>query len=331
MLDINALKLKKKNMTKKIENATLFIEEIDSHKKSIFEFWRYSNKDEIATLPEGEEEEINIIKKIVKVFDYEEDIEKFGKTMDTIQRKNLSKQETDSLYIISTNLIDIINHIKNNDITPKEIETSLKELKKEAIKEKTLMEDEEFDIFGGITQDLAKTSKINDKKHREIAKDKFNILDITKNTKSIGYKLSLQKVIENIKTSLEKIVIPEDLPVYKAVIDKELDDKEINLFDINPETEMKETVKKESKKINFYKINLKQGTNAISYTNGIFYDNQNKTLPLGQDLSSKILVDVSKLNKELKGKSTFKIVELDENNEFSKIKIRTVNVFEYDI
>ena len=48
LMDINALKLKNKNMKKKIENATLFIQEIDSHKKSIFEFWKYSNKDEVA-------------------------------------------------------------------------------------------------------------------------------------------------------------------------------------------------------------------------------------------------------------------------------------------
>ena len=40
-------------MKKKIENATAFIDEIDSHKKSIFEFWKYSKKDEVATLPEG--------------------------------------------------------------------------------------------------------------------------------------------------------------------------------------------------------------------------------------------------------------------------------------
>ena len=33
IMDINSLKLKNKNMQKKIENATAFIEEIDSHKK----------------------------------------------------------------------------------------------------------------------------------------------------------------------------------------------------------------------------------------------------------------------------------------------------------
>ena len=36
LMDINALKLKTKNMAKKIENASKYIEEIDSHKKSIF-------------------------------------------------------------------------------------------------------------------------------------------------------------------------------------------------------------------------------------------------------------------------------------------------------
>ena len=75
VLDINALKLKKKNMAKKIENATAYIQEIDSHKKSIFEFWKYSNKDEISSLPEGEEEEVNIEKKTKNESDYKEDVE----------------------------------------------------------------------------------------------------------------------------------------------------------------------------------------------------------------------------------------------------------------
>ena len=105
LMDINALKLKRKNMSKKIENATAFIQEIDNHKKSIFEFWKYSNKDEMAQLPEGEEEEIGIIKKITKVFDYEKDLEKFGKTMDKMQRKLINKEELDSIYITTTILI----------------------------------------------------------------------------------------------------------------------------------------------------------------------------------------------------------------------------------
>ena len=331
MMDINSLKLKNKNMQKKIENASLYIAEIDSHKKSIFEFWKYSNKDEMSSLPEGEEEEVNIIKKIAKTFDYEEDLENFGKIMDKMQRKNLTKEETDSLYITTTNLLQLLNKIKTNEFQPKDIDNSLKEMKKEAIEEKTLSEDEEFDIFGGMLQDTTKVSKIKNKKHRELSKDKFNILEISKNTKQIGYKLSLENVINNVKEALTKVVVPEDISVYKAIPDDKIDDRQINIFDINPENEIATAIRTEENKINFYKINLKEGTNAISYTNCIFYDNQNKTLPLGQDLSTKILVDISKLDLLLKNKTGFKIVEFEnKNDDFSKIIIKTVDVFEFD-
>lgn len=332
ILDLNSLKLKRKNMAKKIENATLFIEEIDSHKKSIFEFWKYSNKDEMANLPEGEEE-VSIIKKITKVFDYEEDLEKFGRIMDRVQRKELSKLETDSIYIASTNLIDILNKVKNNEVLPKDIVGSLNELKKEAIEEKTLTEKDEFDIFGGIVQDMSKVSTINNKKHRELPKDKFAILDINKTTKQIGYKLALENVIENVKKALDKVVVSEDLPVYKAMPDKLIDDKEINVFNINPEEEIQEILQEDkSTKINFYKINLKRGVHAISFTNCIFYDNQNKTLPVGQDLSTKIMVDVAKIDMKLKEKSSFKVVCFEkEKDEFSPVTIKTIRVFEYDV
>ena len=330
IMDINSLKLKNKNMQKKIENATAYIAEIDSHKKSIFEFWKYSNKDEMSSLPEGEEEEINVVKKITKVFDYEEDIEKFGKIMDRMQRKNLNKDETDSLYITATDLLTLINKIKLNDFTPKDIETALKEIKKEAAEEKTLTT-EEFDIFGGMLQDNTKVSKIKNKKHREMPKDKYNILEISKTTKQIGFKMALENVINNVKEAINKVVVPEDVPVYKAIIGDKLDEKQVNIFNINPENEMKQAILKPANKINFYKINLPEGANAISYTNCIFYDNQNRTLPEGQDLSTNILIDITKLDLKLSNKTKFKIVEMEEpNDDFSGINIKNVNVFEFD-
>lgn len=332
LMDINSLKLKNKNLEKKIQNATQFIEEIDNHKKSIFEFWKFSNKDEIAQLPEGEKEEVNIIKKITKVFDYEEDFEKIGKVMDEMQRKILTKEETDSIFITTTKVLEVLNKIKAKEITPKDIEISLNELKEEAIKEKTLTTGEEFDIFGGIAQDSTKVSKINNKKHRELPKEKFTILDINKNTKKITYKHILEEIIKKIKTATEKIVIPENISVYKAIQIKELNKAEINIFNINPEKEMEKAIKHGESKINFYKINLKEGTNAISYTNIIFYDNQNKTLPVGQDISTNILVDLTKLNLELKEKRNFKIISLEnEKNDFSKAILKTVTLYEYDL
>ncbi len=332
LMDINATKLKRKNMIKKIENATAFIEEIDNHKKSIFEFWKYSNKDEMKQLPEGEAEEINIIKKIVKVFDYEKDLEKFGQTMDKMQRKILNRDELDSIYLTTTNLLDILNKVKTNEITPKEIETSLKEIKKEAIKEKELTENEEFDIFGGISDDSRKISKIKDTKHREVKRDKYSILEISKNTKQIGYKLALEKALDHIKNAISKTVVPEDLSVYKAFVDEKLVPKKINVFNINPEEEIKQVMSGKNNKVYFYKINLKQGTNAVDYTNIIFYDNLNKTLPIGQDLSTKILIDVSKLKLQIKSKDIFKMIYFEnEKDDFSKASIKNIMVVEYDL
>ena len=129
-MDINALKLKNLNLVKKIENATAFINEIDSHKKSIFEFWKYSNKDEVKALEEGEEETINV-KPRAKVFDYEEDFEEFGEEMDKVQRKELTKEELDCVYLTTTEQIKIINKIKTENTTAKEIEQYMKKIKKD--------------------------------------------------------------------------------------------------------------------------------------------------------------------------------------------------------
>ena len=332
LMDVNALKLKNKNMAKKIENATNFIQEIDNHKRSIFEFWKYSNKDEVASLAEGEEEEVNILKKVTKVFDYHQDLENFGNTMDQVERKALTKSETDSIYLTTTNIFPLLNKVKNNEVLPKEIENNLKDLKKEAQEENVLNEIEEFDIFGGMSQDATKISKIANKNHREIAKDKFNILEINRNTKPIGYKLALETVVDNIKKALDKVVIIEDMPIYKIVENEKLDAKDFNIFNINPENEIRENIKNKSNKFNLYKVNVKRGMNAISYTNIIFYDNQNKTLPIGQNISTKILVDLSNVDVKLINRTSFKITEIeDEKDDFSKVNVKTINVLEYDV
>ena len=317
-------------MKKKIENAESYIKEIDNHKKSIFEFWRYCNKDKLDVLPEGEQEEVNVIKKIKKVFDYEEDIEDFGIKMDKIQRKVLKKEERDSLYITTTPTINLLDKIKNNQVTPKDIENELKEMKKEAKKDSVLNEKNDFDIFGGMIEDHTKIKTIANKKHRELPKNKFNILDINKNTNSIGYKLSLEKIINCINSSIEKVKLPEELSVYKAIEKDKLDEDKINLWNINPENEINEILQSSENKINFYKLNLNKDANIIAYTNIIFYDNQNKTLPLGMNISSKILTDVSKLKIELKSKKEIKIVSFDDKTDFSNIKIKNITIWEYD-
>ena len=331
LMDINALKLKTKNMAKKIENASKFIEEIDSHKKSIFEFWKYSNKDEVDVLPEGEEEEINVIKKVEKTFNYIDDFEEFGKKLDKMQRKNLDREDTDSVFIATTDLIDILNKIKTNSISPEEIEKNLRDIKKEARELRVLNEDE-YDIFGNMIESNVKVRKINNKKHREMPKDKFNILEINKNTRQIGYKLALQNIIQNISKALEKGIIPENIIAYKAINNKTLNNKEINVFNINPEKEMEDAIESDGNKINLYRINVKEGSKGIGFTNIIFYDNQNKTLPVGMNLSSKLILDTSKTYLKLVEQNSFNVVSFeDSNDDFSDYAVKNITVFEYEM
>lgn len=46
-LDIKALEASIARLNKRIENAKSYIEEIEDHKKSIFEFWKFVNKDNL--------------------------------------------------------------------------------------------------------------------------------------------------------------------------------------------------------------------------------------------------------------------------------------------
>ena len=328
LMDINAIKLRNKNMEKKIENASAYIAEIDSHKKSIFEFWKYSNKDEIANLPEGEMEEINVKKKISKVFDYKEDLEEFGIAMDSIQRKALTKEELDSVFIASTNVLDILNKVKTNTVMPKDMENALKAIKQEAKEEERLIESGEFDIFAGKLDDSTKIKMIANKKHRELPKDKYSILELTKNSKQLGYKLSLERVINNINTAVKKIRITEAIPVYKASTEENLNENMVNIFDMNPEKELMQALDNNNSDIYLFKYNLTRNENAILFTNIIFYDNKNKTLPLGMNLSSSVLfeIPIDKVT-EINNK-TFRIVKIEDDGESI---IKNVTMIEYNV
>jgi len=95
---------------------------------------------------------------------------------------------------------------------------------------------------------------------------------------------------------------------------------------------MQEAIKFDGNNINLYKINLKEGTKGIGFTNIIFYDNQNKTLPVGMDLSTKMIVDTTKLHLKLLNKKNFKVMNFNnENDDFSDITIKDVSVFEYEM
>lgn len=332
VMDINALKLKNKNLKKKIENASNYIEEINQHKKSIFEFWKYSNKDAVASLEEGEEEEFNV-KKLEKVFNFEDDFEEFGIEADKLQRNRLTDSELESVFISSTNLLPLLNRMNLKIAENKEISEQLKKIKlgdeKNSRKEEE-EEEESFNIFGRIKQTNNKERTIGNKTHREQPRDKIEILEIKKETKGIELKRHLEDILKDIKKALKKNQLPEDMYVYK-VTSEELEFNTLQSVSLNVEEELNEFLKddKRNENLYLYQIKLPKETNYVAYTNIIFFDNKNMTLPVGMNLSSKILIDLSELKvSEEKEKKLNKLQFEEEQEDFSKMIVRKISLRE---
>ena len=323
--DIKALESKINIMDLKLKNANIYLEEINKHKKSIFEFWKFTNKDNKLALNKPNDE-VKEVKKISKAFDYIEDIEDFGIVQDKLQRDKLSKKELDSIYISTTYILEDLNIILNytdmNKISKSDkskLENTLKRLKEEMLEN---IDNENFDIFGSISEDRTKIKILNGKKHREIKKDKFKILDITNKTTIEEYIEILFEINKNIRTSLEKIKLDQKISVYKNSDNK----WGLCTCNINPLSVINLNV--EEQKIYIDKINLKEDSNVIFATNSVFFDNNNKTLPLGMNLSNKVILDLKNEELKLIKKEDFK---LNIENEDMSVKNISVYINEYEI
>ena len=332
-MDINAIKLKNLNLVKKIENATAYINEIESHKKSIFEFWKYTNKDEIQALEEAEEEQIHI-KSHTKIFDYEEDFEEFGITMDKIQRKIFTKEELDCIHLATTNQLEVMNKLKTFSITAKELEAYLKQIKKDLQEDKEITEEEALDIFGGLSEDTRKITKLANKSHREQPKNKYSILRISKALKAVEYKAELTDAISTICGAIAKVELDQELSAYKWIPEEEnIDTNELNVFNLDAEKEIENAIKEsENGKINLYKMNFAKGVKAVAFTNAVYFDNQNKTLPEGMDLDTRILAKILDTDIILENKKVIRVGLLeDEKDDSAKLIIKTIHLLEYSV
>lgn len=77
---------------------------------------------------------------------------------------------------------------------------------------------------------------------------------------------------------------------------------------------------------------MKKPVKGIAFSNCIYFDNQNKTLPLGMDKDTRILVNLSDTELRLDGKKTLRIGRLENNNdEASKLIVKTINLLEYTV
>ena len=285
-LDIQNLNIKIEILKKKIENAALYIQEIESHKKSIFEFWKFTNKDEKNQLTEG------IIKvgsstRIEKTFKLKEDLSDFGRQMDLAQRKLLTDEECESILVAGTNILKDINLVlANKSVKLKEIPENLLKI------DDALLE------------------------HRENSRKPEKFLKFTEKTTDEEYSNRLKFVADKIENALKKNITNVSLPVYCLTNPK----KELAIFDIDPKQ-----IIKEGKEINLYKLNVKQGTNLIAFTNIILFNNRNQTLPEGMDYSSKILLDLKDVKLKKQTTKSNYIINLDEE-QITKINLINIEI-----
>lgn len=321
-LDIKALKEKIEILDSKIKNATKFIETIEEHKKSIFEFWKFANKDVALGLNAGKEDIKEVkTKKIKRAFDYEEDIGDLGIEADNIQRNILSKDETDSIYLITTNIVDDMNKIRSNENI---LEENLEQLKDKMKKEDKIFNIDTFDIFGNIKNDKTKISVLSNKKHRESSKDKYKILDISDNTTLEDYKEKLKNETEIIQKALDKTKAITDMDIYVCSNEK-LNLSDIKMFYINPSDAIDS--REDTDKINLYKIKIREGMNIVYNTNIIYYDNLNNTLPIGMNVENTVTFDMSRYKIDLKKQKIFRINGTEDNFDFNE---KIICAYEYE-
>lgn len=332
--DIKALELKIENLSSKVKNAELYIEEIDKHKKSIFEFWKFANKDEKLSLEMGNEvSKKTDVSGLKKAFDYEMDFENLGISIDRMQRVKLSREETDSLFVIKTNLISIINMLRNGDMNKNKIQDALQELKEEFNKNRLYIDSEVFDIFGNIDNDSRKIKYIGSRSHRENEKSKFRILNINKKIDVFDFTEKLLSIISFIEGAMPKISSKYDMSLYKVVpITDNIEENNFEIFDINVEEELRNFEDSGEGAVNLLKINFKENMPLLYYSNIIFYDNSNRTLPEGMNLSSNVLIDCRKFDFKLIGKTKFRTNNyFNEQNNLILPKSKDILVYEYDV
>ena len=320
-MDIKALEEKIDVVDTKIKNAVQFIDTIEEHKKSIFEFWKFANKDVALGLNSGKEEIKEVkSKKIKRAFDYEQDIEDLGIEADKKQREILSKEETDSLYLVTTDRLKDINKVRNNENISEDV---LEKLKKKMKEEDKIFSIDSFDIFGNIKNDKTKISVLANKKHRESKKEQYKILDISDNTNLEEYEEKIKKELDIIEKAIDKTKAITDMDIYLSLNEK-LNLNNIEMFYINPSEAI---VIQDTDKISLYKIKVKEEMNIVYNTNTIYYDNYNNTLPVGMNVQNTVTFDMSKYKIDLKKQKIFRINGLESNFEFNE---KIICVYEYE-
>ena len=305
-------------LNQKIKNADLYISEIESHKKSIFEFWKFTNKDVPNELNEAEKHrEENELIKINGEFNYIQDIEKLEKQMDNMQLEKLSKNEMDIIFAIK-DYINVLNILCKKDIE-KDDEDFLTEFLEN--------EKEKYEKYGKsqniIYYDAKQNINIHTKNtNRIVMKDKYKILNFSSNMTMEEFKETILKSKKILEKAYNKIKIPYNIPVYTILINNKMYEWCKTTLNLEDEIEIEK-----SKNIDIIKYNIPQNSSALFYTNHIIYANDENN-KFRETEEKNVLINLNEFELSLKGKQKERIAI--QNNNYENV-IKTIKIYEYDL
>ena len=105
-----------------------------------------------------------------------------------LQRRKLSKNETDAIFAIKEAEESFKEIVKNDNFEENvKIIEELNKIKDEYKNDLEYISTKDFDIFGGMSDDKTKIKVINNEKHRETQKDKYKVLNVNLETNPQEY------------------------------------------------------------------------------------------------------------------------------------------------
>ena len=212
-------------------------------------------------------------------------------------------------------LANILNSINSIVLGENEKEILSKDLQN--LKEK-YTGNKRTEIFGDIEEDYTKIKNLNNKKHRENKKNIYSILRINDNTNYEEYKNTVEDIVKLLTEAYKKITAIADFDIYYTEEDKngytiaEIDSKNIDIKNLENKT--------------IFKIHINKDDNILYFSNIVYFDNLNKTLPRGMDVTLDVLIKL----KEYKNKKETFINVLEEDGIYN-VKINKIKVVDlYD-
>ena len=280
--DIKVLLLKQENMTRKTDNAQKYLDEIQKHKKNLFDFWRFTNKDNANELAEGQAQGENIKKR--PVFNYDEDRDDLGLDVDSLQRQKLSDEECNAVFLAKY-ILPALNAIVTKS------DTYLIDECYDSLKENLKNHDQYQSIFGGIGDESDNIKKLKFKQHRENPRELYSILKFTNDTTLEDFKETCRNYGRLLNEAYNKIACKYDMEIYYDKRNKGFITATINPYEL---VENEETEK-------IYKAKTSAENHMLFFSNIIMYNNVSKTLPVGMDETNEVLLkvgDIKEVNKE---------------------------------